>query len=144
MLRLVCFGGCSPAPCICILKGPCSSLHKPSHTGIFPWIPVCQTGWLAGPLPGAFSPSGQRLSHLMHMGPWGQPLPHLSTEEPRWAGQAPAHIRCPLSLCVPGAPYRAPVWVLGASWAKWPGGRGHRRGVRPGGRWAHKWLKVKD
>lgn len=45
-------------------------------------------------------------------------LARCSTEEPRWAGQAPAHVRCP-SLCVPRANRAGPLpGVLGASGAK--------------------------
>lgn len=48
----------------------------------------------------------------------GDSLARGGTEKPRWAGQAPAHIRCP-SLCIPGANWTGPLpGVLGASWAK--------------------------
>lgn len=77
--------------------------------------------------------SGQSLPHLMHMGPWGQPAPlqHRRAQ----VGRAGTSLHpMPLSLhsrCPQG---RASVW---GSWCQLgkngQGGRGHRRGVPPGG-----------
>lgn len=48
----------------------------------------------------------------------GGSLACCSTEKPRWAGQAPAHILCP-SLCIPGANWAGPLpGILGASRAE--------------------------
>lgn len=146
VLRLVCFGGCSPAPCICIPKGPvfqCGScLHKPSHTGIFPWILSARTrvaGW--PPSAWCLPASSQRLPHLMHMGPWGQPVPpqHRRAQVGR-AGTSSHPV--PLSPCSRCPQGRASVWgsrcQLGKNGRE---GRGHQRGVLPGGRGACQGLK---
>lgn len=120
----------------------CSSLHKPSHTGIFPWILSARTG-VAGWPPSAWClpTSGQRLSHLMHMGPWGQPAPpqHRRAQVGR-AGTSSHPV--PLSLRSRYPQGRASVWGSRCQLGKnGQGGRGHRRGVRPGGRWACHGLK---
>ena len=85
--------------------------------------------------------SSQRLPHLMHMGPWGQPAPpqHRRAQVGR-AGTSSHPV--PLSPCSRCPQGRASVWgsrcQLGKNGRE---GRGHQRGVPPGGRGACQGLK---
>ena len=145
VLRLVCFGGCSPAPCICILKGPVFQFAQTQPHRHISLDSVCQDrgGWLA---PLCLVPSHQRskaLSPDAH-GPLGAACPTSAQKSPGGQGRHQLTSGAPLSA------FQVPTGqglCLGFSvpaGQKWPGGQRSPKGSPSWRKMGLSRLKVKD